>query len=287
MKAQHSIYYKTVGGYFYDSAKPVGKGNFGTVFQAFDIINESRVFAVKVIPFHTLVDDPILKDLITRELEVLKTLVGPNVVRLVDVSRSSRNLYIFMDYCDGGDLQTRLNKEGPLGEEKGLAVTKQIANAFITLEEVKITHKGKKVAIMHRDIKPANIMFHKGKVKLTDFGFAKMVDDLNKNNKEGHTSLGTPIYSPPQILNYENYSAKCDVWSTGVVLYEMIFGGKPWGARFQGLLYDNIKKTPLLFPKKVGKETENLIRGMLQFDEKDRLTWREVYDHPALSVFKK
>ena len=287
MQPENIVKYKAVGKYYYNITIPLGRGCYGTVFQAFDIVNKSQVFAVKVIPFVALVNKPAIEDLITREIHVLKNLVGPHVVRLVDVSRSSRSLYIFMDFCDGGDLQTKLKKEGPLGEEEGLRITKQIASAFITIEEVKIIHNGKKVAIMHRDIKPANIMFHKGIVKLTDFGFAKMVDDLNKNNQEKHTTLGTPLYSPPQILNCENYSAKCDVWSTGVVLYEMIFGSKPWGARVQGQLYDNIKKNPLVLPRKVRKETEDLIRGMLRFDEKDRLTWREVYDHPALSILKK
>jgi len=108
------------------------------------------------------------------------------------------NLYIFTDFCNGGDLERYLKKHGPLAEEEALKILKQIANGFIGLENLIVkNHKGSRVSIMHRDIKPPNILFHNSEVRIADFGFAKIVDDNVKDIKLHHTLLGTPLYMNP------------------------------------------------------------------------------------------
>ena len=87
----------------------------------------------------------------------------------------------------------------------------------------------------------------------------------------------------PQILNNEKYSYKCDIWSTGIVFYKMLFGTLPWKGVSYKDLYMKIKSEPLMFPKPISKETQDLIEKMLSFEEENRLSWVEVYNHIALN----
>ena len=135
---------------------------------------------------------------------------------------------------------------------------------------------------MHRDIKPANILFSKGKIMLADFGFAKAIDETEKTLKERHSILGTPLYMSPQILNEGAYTVKCDVWSTGCLFYELLFGKLPWiGTSVPNLLW-KIRTEPLTFPKKIDDNTKDLLAKMLKYDEESRISWKEVLEHPAL-----
>jgi serine/threonine protein kinase len=84
-------------------------------------------------------------------------------------------------------------------------------------------------SIIHRDIKPANILIHEGVAKLTDFGFARVIDS-GMEDQGAFSKVGTPLYMSPQILNDQKFSSKCDIWSLGMMLYEMLYGKTPWTA---------------------------------------------------------
>ena len=81
---------------------------------------------------------------------------------------------------------------------------------------------------IHRDLKPANILISGGYFKICDFGFSKVIKDPSVSNK---TCVGSPIYMAPQILDKKDYSAKCDIWSLGIIFYELLHGNVPWTAR--------------------------------------------------------
>lgn len=279
--------YKKIDNFFFDPTKILGKGAFGSVFKAYDESRNNLEVACKMIPAAKLLESEDQYNLFMREVEVLRQIKGNHIVQLIDVKRTPNNLYIFIDYCDGGDLEKQLKNKKEFTEEEACVIIKQIAAAFVTLDEIKIyNNKGHQVTIMHRDIKPANILFHKGQVKIADFGFAKLVDEVDKNVKKAHTLLGTPLYMAPQILNDENYSAKCDVWSTGVLFYQLIFGKLPWNGFSVPNLYQNIKSKPLEFPKTISSETKDLLQKMLRIKDEDRISWKQVYEHEALKKIK-
>jgi serine/threonine protein kinase len=91
---------------------------------------------------------------------------------------------------------------------------------------------------IHRDLKPANILISNGLFKICDFGFSKVIKDPSVANK---TCVGSPIYMAPQILDKKDYSAKCDIWSLGIIMYELIHGTVPWTAKSERELLSKIK----------------------------------------------
>lgn len=125
--------------------------------------------------------------------------------------------------------------------------------------------------IIHRDIKPANILLKQGVAKLSDFGFSRVVEDPNKTQKL--TLLGTPLYTAPEILANNDFSNKCDVWSMGIVFYEMLHGKTPWtGTDLENLKY-NIEKRKLEFKPNLNPAIRELISKMLILQPKERASW--------------
>ncbi len=111
------------------------------------------------------------------------------------------------------------SKQGRLCESEVQNILMQICNGL------KVVHENN---VIHRDIKPANFLIHNGVVKISDFGFARVVDDLEE--PLFLTFLGSPLYMAPQILAREKFSSKCDVWSLGVTIYEILYGKTPYTA---------------------------------------------------------
>jgi len=275
--------YKKIDNFFFDPTKPLGAGVFATVYKAYDEKNNNAAVAVKVIPAAKLLESEDQYNLFMREIDVLRQIKGDHIVQLLDVKRTPNNLYIFTDYCDGGDLQKPIKAKQVFSEKDACIILKQIADAFVSLDRLHIVNsKGIRITLMHRDIKPANILFHKGKVKVADFGFAKLIDDVDKDIRKPHTLLGTPLYMSPQILNDESYSIKSDIWSSGILFYEIMFGKLPWTGTSVPGLYNNIKNQPLEFPSQISAETQDLLHKMLKIKDEERLSWKDVYEHPAL-----
>ena len=128
-------------------------------------------------------------------------------------------MYIVTEYCEGGDLRSFIKRKKRVAEHEAVKILKDIVNGFKYLYR----HE-----IIHRDLKPANILLHNDRCKISDFGFAK---DLEFGEDTVLKSIvGTPLYMSPQILNKKSYTNKSDLWSVGLIFYEMIYGQTPWPA---------------------------------------------------------
>jgi serine/threonine protein kinase len=127
---------------------------------------------------------------------------------------------------------------------------------------------------IHRDLKPENILIKNGVYKITDFGLTKEVD-LTCHEKLVDI-CGTPIYMAPELLFKEPYTAKCDIWSLGLILYEMIYGSTPWPIKCINSYKNALKKRPLSFPfdVRIGKETKDFLKRSLVVDDEKRMSWK-------------
>lgn len=132
-----------------------------------------------------------------------------------------------------------------------------------------------KYSIMHRDLKPDNIFFHDRQLKLGDFGFCKSMPNEGDMTS---TMLGSPIYMAPEVLRGEIYTSKADIWSLGVVLYEMLFGVCPFESRSIAQLITALESTPLHFPSQVtvSESTLCLLKRLLTKDQFKRIDWFEL-----------
>lgn len=247
----------------------VGEGEFGKVYRA---VNEKteQVVAVKVIRIEKFKMSPKLEEFTINEIQTLSKIEDTtHIVKFIEILKTANNYYFVYDYCNGGTLEQEIKQLGHFSEEKALAYFKELLKAFRMLI---------KKNIMHRDVKPSNILLHNGILKLADFGFCKPLKDARDL---AQTMLGSPIYMAPEILNGEVYTMKADIWSLGVVLYEMLFGFCPFEERTIARLISLIdQSTTIEFPSdiKVSKKVEELIRKMLVKDQFKRISWDELFE---------
>ena len=266
---------KCIGEFCYDpNSKPIGTGIFSAVYKGHKIKNPSEEVAIKVIPSDILQQYKDNRALFIREVDVLKNIKGKYILGLKDAMQSKSNVYLVTNYCNGGSLESEINTKKKLPIREALKYLQQMAEALESIGKLDIRNSsGQKIVLIHRDIKPANILLHNGEAMLADFGFSKFVPEV-----------GSPLYRAPQIIERQDYSSKCDVWSMGVVTYELIFGRQPWTGSSQTVLLQNIKQVPLSFEEPTHKEVKDLLSKMLEYDEKRRMDWKQVLEHP---VFKK
>lgn len=263
---------KKIENYVWNWKSHLGTGAFGKVYLGKDK-KSSKPVAIKIIEIHNNQDEYFTKSLMN-EIEIMKELKSPNIVSLCDVFFTKNNVYIIAEFCNGGDLRGYLCKQKePLAEEKARTILKDIIIGFKELINKKV---------IHRDLKPENIMINDNIFKLGDFGFSKHVDNFKDQMLK--TLVGTPLYMSPQILKHENYTTKCDVWSLGLIYYEMLFGKAPWPARSQYELVKNITEIGLKFPYNVTitETSKNFLKQCLEIDEEKRLSWDQVFDHKIM-----
>ena len=220
--------------------RPLGAGAMGQVYLAKS--PEGDNFALKVLHPELEHRGKDMKLRFLHEAEFLMTIRHRNLVEVFDAGEDSEMglCYILMEYMPGGSLGDLIAREGRLPVDKAISYISQTADAL------SVAHKQ---GVIHRDIKPDNILFTTdGVPKLTDLGVAKFFDDAvdAKLTMDGHL-LGTPAYmAPEQMMDSHHIDARADIYSLGVVLYEMLTGNRPnEGSTVMGLLAKAIKGEPL------------------------------------------
>src|SRR3990167_1430985 len=256
----------------------IGQGAFGTVWKAFQDGVADKIFAVKQIEKKKLAKAKDLQHL-QQEIAILQQISHENIVKIHPVIQTDNNIYIVMDYCEDGDLNSILRLKTGVGltEKEALYYLKQILSAMAELQ---------KRRVIHRDIKPANVLLHKGKIRLADFGFAKEADETS-------TRVGTPHYMAPEILfdspNGNIFNSKVDIFSLGALYYEMLYGKLLFGGESveavrrtikQVLASGSIDKSAL---PRISEESKDLLVGMLKFEATERITWEGIFNHPVFS----
>jgi len=274
---------KKVGEYYYDINDFLGHGTNSQVFKGYSVNSES--LAIKQIPIPQFPEKEKQKfdnfmNYLGREIEIMKKLSHDNILKLIDCRCTSNNFYLITEFCNGGDLKSI---KFDLIYEQILTILKQIVNAMIYANSLKI---------MHRDLKPQNILIHNKVIKIGDLGYARIFvdgeDDNLKMDLKITPQIGTPLYMAPEVFYSGKYCDKCDGWSMGIILYELLFKKHPWKEEnvkmneFQ--LFEKINMIPLDFPSKNNVDILmiDLITRMLQKDEKKRMNWKEVADHEIL-----
>eukprot|EP00466_Bigelowiella_natans_P005650 jgi/Bigna1/40852/e_gw1.46.45.1 len=206
----------------------LGKGAFAEVHLGLEL-GTGHLMAVKSVPL-TAVEKGTVRSFLV-ELNLLKKLIHPNVVRYLDAKTDNKFLYIFLEYVSGGSITSLLRQFGPLTEDLAGVFTRQILSGLDYLHA-----KG----IAHRDIKGANILTtHEGLVKIADFGVsqnllaktpAQAQYKLTKKNFSKTGLHGTPPFMAPEVVRQDKATTQADVWSLGCTVIEMVTGKPPWAS---------------------------------------------------------
>ena len=233
----------------------IGGGGMGVIYKAKDT-DLRRYVALKFLPPDLYADDRARERFIS-EARAASALDHPNVCAIYEVTRSEDGrLFIVMGYYEGETLKEKIER-GPIPLQECLDYTKQIAKG------VSAAHQR---GIVHRDIKPGNIMVtNQGMVKILDFGIAKYADQ--QLTKTGMT-IGTVAYMSPDLIRGEPPKPATDIWSLGVVLYEMLAGVRPFrGERYEGIMYCILNEEPTYskdLPSNLPDYVKGIIRNALQ-----------------------
>lgn len=181
------------------------------------------------------------------------------IVRLFDYFTDSKSLYFVLEFVNGGEMFTHIQKQKKrrFSEEQTRFFAAETVLAFEYLHNLDI---------VFRDLKPENMLIdYRGHVRLTDFGFAKRVEDKT------YTMCGTPEYLAPEIILTKGYSHAVDWWAVGVLTYEMRCGRSPFEARSQMEMFKKITKREMKFPRDFTEDEQAFIGGLLQVDLTRRL----------------
>lgn len=208
---------------------------------------------------------------VEREIVVMKLINHPNIMKLYDVWETSSDLYLILEYVQGGELFEYLCTKGRLPVEEALSYFQQIISA------VDYCHR---FNIAHRDLKPENILLDAdSNIKIADFGMAAW--QSNPQDANLRTSCGSPHYAAPEIINGEAYNgSSADIWSCGIILHALLAGKLPFDDDDCPTLLQKITRAKFTMPDDIEPHAQDLLRRMLEKDVKARITMVEIMQHP-------
>eukprot|EP00698_Gefionella_okellyi_P021219 TRINITY_DN6813_c0_g1_i1.p1 TRINITY_DN6813_c0_g1~~TRINITY_DN6813_c0_g1_i1.p1 ORF type:complete len:627 (-),score=92.98 TRINITY_DN6813_c0_g1_i1:153-2033(-) len=258
----------------YTIIQEIGSGSFATVFKARH--NTSGLYvAIKSIRRSRL--NPKLWTNLEAEITILKSFDHPNIVKLYAIESNDTHIFLILEYCGGGDLASFIRSRGsrPMPEALAKYFMRQLAAGLEFVHQLNV---------IHRDLKPSNLLLSEASesavLKIADFGFARfMIED-----GLAETLCGSPLYMAPEILRFQKYDAKADLWSVGVILFELLTGKPPFKADHQKQLLENIEKMELRLPKGVSISDSclQILQLLLRRDPIHRLSYQDFFAHRFL-----
>lgn len=261
---------------YYELGESLGEGAFATVVMGLDRVTLER-FAVKVIEKRP--NDELGLQFVWRELNVMKSVNHPNIVRTYDIFDTASHLYIVLEYMPGGTLGEIVKRVGRFSEEQARPILFDILNGVAYLHEK---------SIVHRDLKLKNILCESNempvRVKLADFGLANFVGVRTVSKVALQSQVGSPHYVAPEVLREEPYGPVVDTWAVGVILHIMLTKRYPFaGETIQDTLELVVRgRFSLNGPEwyHVSENAKNLLYALLTEDPRERVTARDALAHP-------
>jgi len=264
----------------YQILQKLGQGGMGIVYLAEDTKLDRKV-AIKFLPGH-IASNSDERQRFEIEAKAAAALNHPNIATVYAIEEVEDEMFIVMEYIEGMELKEKL-EAGKLDIDECITIAQQIARGL------EAAHKKN---IIHRDIKSANIMITAtGQVKIMDFGLAKMQGGIDLTQE--HSTLGTAAYMSPEQVRGDEVDQRTDIWSFGVVLYEMLAGEKPFRGHYeQGVIYSILNEDPDFTDVRIPDEIKFILQKALQknvhnrYRDMDQLIKKLKLDHQVEPVKK-
>ncbi len=238
----------------------LGRGGMGEVYRA-DDLELGQSVALKFLPEKVARNAEALERF-RREVRTARQIAHPNVCRVYDIAEMDGHVFLSMEYIDGEDLSHALRRLGRPSPEKAIEIARQLCLGLAAAHEN---------GVLHRDLKPANVMIDgRGRARITDFGLAGLADELAATPERA----GTPVYMAPEQLESGKVSIRSDIYSLGLVLYE-VFTGK---RAFEGESLEDVRRvrssgsvtTPSSLTENLDPAVERVILRCLEADPQRR-----------------
>lgn len=280
-------YVKAIGDYKYNTNDILGRGTFATVYKGYNIYTKinvaiKKVNIMKLQQTHDDIDMERIMKCLSAEIAIMKSMKHTNILTLYDFIIESDNVYMILEYCAGGNIMTYMKMQyNKLSNIRSIEeLTRKIAIQI--RDGVKYMHENK---VSHRDLKPQNILILEPyenitdmTIKIADFGFARQMN----SNQLSETVCGSPLYMAPEILRNEKYNDTADLWSIGVILYEMLIGNPPFCVdNVIELLGMYAAKGSIKLPShiEVSDACRQLVSSLLYVNSSLRIGWHEFLNH--------
>nr|ODO01011.1 STE/STE11/CDC15 protein kinase [Cryptococcus depauperatus CBS 7855] len=255
----------------------LGRGASGNVYRALNFLTGETV-AIKSISLLSLPPSS-LNDIMS-EIDLLKNLNHANIVKYKGFVRDKENLFIVLEYCENGSLQTILKKFGKFPESLVAVYISQVLEGLIYLHEQ---------GVIHRDIKGANILTNKdGSVKLADFGVSSRTTTPAASDAADAEVVGSPYWMAPEVIEQSGASTASDVWSVGCVVVELLEGKPPYGdlAPMQAL-WKIVQDESMRIPDGASPIVKDFLYHCFQKDPNLRVSAKKLLRHPWMLSVKK
>ena len=256
--------------------KELGSGTFAKVLLVQHKKTNAQ-YALKVIDKRKQFNEQEKNNFI-REMEIMYKIHHPNIVKLYGHFEDNKNCYLLMEYIEGGELFSYIPDED--GQQK--LSTQQIAIIIRDVISALYYLHHMNPRIIHRDIKPENILINSNfRAKLTDFGWSTYIQPGYIRN----SLCGTPIYMAPEMINRSGHDENVDIWSIGVLLFELLTGDQAWaGEDFETVKY-NIMNLRISWPENMNTFAADLISKILKANPKERMPLKEMLNHPFFTQY--
>lgn len=246
---------------------PIGSGNFSSVYKVQD--KKDNIYALKCVPIERI-DKKHLNDQFLREIDISLKLNHPNIVKTYETFKTEKNYYIVNEYCGDGTLANVMAKNSSMSYYEKEALCKKYLSQLKSA--LKYLYKNN---IIHRDLKPSNILISGNNIKLADFGFSRYFDPTETFTMSSF--CGTPIYMAPELLKEKQYTNKVELWSFGIIMYEMLYGVKPYTSL--GDIIHN-KELDIDCDTLYSSSCINLMKSLLVKNVENRISWEDFIKHP-------
>ena len=260
----------------------LGDGSYGTVYLAMNLFTRTNVAMKKI---NKVKENEIDEMEIKNEIDILKKLDHPNIVKILEFYSTEKAYYIITDYCSCGELYNQIKHQYT---ENQLAVLfYQLFSGLCYLHANNIVHRDLKlenilISEIERDKETNKNLFW---IKIIDFGTAKIFE----KNKSEKAVVGSSYYIAPEVLQ-KHYNEKCDTWSAGVILYMLIVGRAPFDGKDDDEIIENISKGEFNSKQRklvsASNEVQDLVKKLLEVDPVRRLSAAQALKHPWFTKFK-